>query len=75
MNGNYNLIDASNAFSNTGDRQIVSYIDGTNRNIYGIDEPVYLVRDSDGAITKYDNYDAIDVSQVSNIPCDYDGVM
>ena len=24
---------------------------------------------------KYDNYDAIDVSQVSNIPCDYDGVM
>lgn len=59
MNGNYNLIDTSNAFSNIGDRQIVSYIDGTNRNIYGIDEPVYLVRNSDGTITKYDNYDAL----------------
>lgn len=59
MNGNYNLIDASNAFSNLGDRQIVSYIDGTNRNIYGIDEPVYLVRNSDGTITKYDNYNTL----------------
>ena len=24
---------------------------------------------------KYDNYDAIEVSKVSEIPCDYDGVM
>lgn len=24
---------------------------------------------------KYDNYDAIEVSRVENIPCDYDGVM
>lgn len=24
---------------------------------------------------KYDNYDAIEVSKISNIPCDYEGVM
>ena len=59
MTGNYNLIDATNAFSNAGDRQIVSYVDGTNRNIYGIDEPTYLVRNADGTITKYDNYNAL----------------
>lgn len=59
MSGNYNLVDVSNAFSNAGDKQIVSYIDGTNRNIYGIDEPVYLVRDADGNVTKYDNHAAL----------------
>ena len=59
LNGNYNLIDVSNAFSNAGDKQIVSYVDGTNRNAYGIDEPVYLVRDADGNITKYDNHAAL----------------
>ena len=31
--------------------------------------------DNTTAYPKYDNYDAIDVSKVADIPCDYDGVM
>ena len=30
---------------------------------------------NEGRYPKYDNYDAIEVSKVANIPCDYDGLM
>lgn len=59
LSGNYNMIDVSNAFNNLGKRQVVSYIDGTTKNRYGIDEPVYLVRDENNTITKYDNYNQL----------------
>lgn len=59
LSGNYNMIDVSNAFNNLGNRQVVSYIDGVTKNRYGIDEPVYLVRNEDGTITKYDNYNQL----------------
>lgn len=39
-------------------------------------EEMILYRNySPEAYPKYDNYDAIEVSKVSDIPCDYDGVM
>ena len=39
-------------------------------------KPMALKRSmSDGEYKRYDNYDAIDVSRVKNIPYDYDGVM
>lgn len=41
-------------------------------------EPLYLVKQYKGHeqdYPKYDNYDAIEVSKVENIPYDYDGVM
>jgi len=59
LSGNYNMIDVSNAFNNLGNRQVVSYIDGTTKNRYGIDEPIYLVRNEDNTITKYDNYNQL----------------
>ena len=33
------------------------------------------IKDSIKEYIKYDNYDAIEVSRVKDIPCDYDGVM
>ena len=39
-------------------------------------EPIDLYKRYDPDVyPKYDNYDAIEVSKVANIPCDYDGVM
>ena len=56
MEGDFNVIDVSNAFSNIGDSQVLSYINGKNRNRYGIDEPTYLVKNSDGTVIRYENY-------------------
>ena len=39
-------------------------------------EPLYLYKSYDPeTYPRYDNYDAVEVSKVENIPCDYDGVM
>ena len=38
-------------------------------------EELILTKSLSNGYTKYDNYDAIEVSKVSQIPMDYDGVM
>ena len=48
----------------------------TNLEIKKRREKIFLYRRYDPAkYPKYDNYDAIEVSRVDDIPCDYDGVM
>lgn len=50
----------------------------TNLEHHKRNEPLYLIKQYKGHeqdYPKYDNYDAIEVSKVENIPYDYDGVM
>uniref|UniRef100_UPI00359C861C adenine-specific methyltransferase EcoRI family protein n=1 Tax=Bifidobacterium longum TaxID=216816 RepID=UPI00359C861C len=69
----YRIDDAGNIVKN-----IMGVIWYTNLDIKKRHEELILVRTYAGhedEYPKYDNYDAIEVSKVANIPLDYDGVM
>ena len=50
----------------------------TNLDIPKRHEPIKLgqtYKDNESRYQKYDNYEAVNVDKVSDIPCDYDGIM
>lgn len=64
------------AMPNGGLKKFGNILWYTNLDHAGRHEPLTLFREyNPDDYSKYDNYDAIEVSRAADIPCDYDGVM